>query len=170
MIYSYFIKDIIANNDISVFSDANTISMEPFIVGKVKLIISNCKINDLKVGDICVIIFDTGELVCHRVIFHNKNQIITKGDNGIFYDWATSEKDIVGIVRKVVYDSYYLDMTNKRNRLLNGIMVVLSKLKVTKRYYINSFQKTKNNIIYFLQKFITKLYKKSLIFENSNNT
>ncbi|WP_313758712.1 S24/S26 family peptidase [Tissierella sp.] len=167
--YSYYIKDIIGNRDISLFSDENTTSMEPFIMGKVKLIISNCQISDLKAGDICVIIFDTGELVCHRLIFHDENHIITKGDNGTSYDWATFEKDIAGIVGKVVYDSYYLDMTSRRNCLLNRIMVILSKLKVSKSDYIIPFQKVKNNIIYYLQKFITKLYKKSLTFEHINN-
>lgn len=169
MDYSYYIKDIIAKRDISLFSDENTTSMEPFIMGKVKLIISNCQISDLKVGDICVIIFDTGELVCHRLIFHDENHIITKGDNGISYDWTTSEKDIAGIVGKIIYDDYYLDMTSKRNCLLNRIMVILSKLKVSKGDYISTIQKVKNNRIYYLQKFITKLYKKSPTFEHTNN-
>ncbi|WP_190614581.1 S24/S26 family peptidase [Tepiditoga spiralis] len=163
MNYSYFIKNIINNKDITVFSDENTTSMNPFIVGKVKLIVSNCRMSDLKIGDICVIIFDTGELVCHRIIFCSENQIVTKGDNGLHYDWATYKKDLVGKVKKIFYDSYYLDMENSRNCLLNIIMVVLSKLKITKKQYINLYQKIKNNIIFFLQKIITKLYKKSLI-------
>lgn len=169
MDYSDCIKNIITNKDICAFSDENTISMEPFIMGKVKLIISNCQMSDLKVGDVCVIMFDTGELVCHRLIFHNKNYIITKGDNGTSYDWATFEKDIVGIVRRIAYNSHYLDMTNYRNCLLNRIMVILSKLKVSKSDYIRPFQKMKNNIVYFLQKFIAKLYKKSRILKFSNN-
>lgn len=109
-------------------------SMAPLIKDGCQLVVSLNKDRELEIGDI-VLIFLEKKWGVHRIIkiFKNKNsrmEYITKGDNNLRVDGRFSREEIVGIVEKIIYPDYEINLKGRKNQILKYFFVIYSWLNM----------------------------------------
>ena len=113
-------------------------SMAPLIKPGHRLLI-NFKPKNYKLGDI-VIFFKKDKVIAHRIIKTKKNKnllFLLKGDNTSSLDgWFTSG-EILGRVEKIIYPNYKIDLTKKKGKILNHLLVAYSQLNYRFPFFLN---------------------------------
>ena len=113
-------------------------SMAPLIKPGHRLLI-NFKPKNYKLGDI-VIFLKKDKVVAHRIIKTKKNKnllFLLKGDNTSSLDgWFTSG-EILGRVEKIIYPNYKIDLTKKKSKIFNHLLVAYSQLNYRFPFFLN---------------------------------
>jgi len=106
--------------------ESRGVSMLPLIRAKDKIHIEIIKPNQqLHLGDVVVFPFH-GQLLCHRIVWINKNAVITKGDNTWRGEMVKPLKNIIGRVILVKRRRQIFDFQNRNIQLLNFLLFCFS--------------------------------------------
>lgn len=126
MYHVSLIQEAVLKKNIILNADRQCLSMAPLIARIAQLEITNVKnIGELEVGDIIVMDF-LNQIVCHRIVKINKNNIITKGDNNHDFDLPITFDRIIGKLERILFAKYSIDLKTNKSKRINRIMSRIS--------------------------------------------